>query len=448
MAMNTESIRDERPGQIRSILRALRYRNYRLFFIGQGLSLIGTWMQQVAMSWLVYRLTGSALLLGVVGFVSQVPAFLVSPFSGVLADRWDRRHMLLITQSLSMVQAFILSAFVLSGTIQVWEIILLSALLGIVNSFDIPFRQSFVVDMVEGKEDLSNAIALNSSLFHGARLIGPSLAGLLIAVVGEGVCFLINGISYLAVIASLAAMKMAPRHSLHRKRRILHELHEGITYAFTFPPIRALLMMIGLVSLLGMPYVVLMPVFAKVILHGGSHTFGFLMTAAGLGSLTAALYLASRKSVLGLGRIIVLSLSIFGLSIAAFAFSRLIWLSLILLVFAGFGVMLQIASSNTILQTIVDDDKRGRIMSLYTMAFMGMAPFGSLLAGALAGLIGAPITVLIGGISCLIGSLVFACLLPSFRKYVRPVYVRMGIIPEVAAGIRAASELTVPPEEQ
>lgn len=446
--MKPQNMPDNGPGQISSILRALRYRNYRLFFIGQGLSLIGTWMQQVAMSWLVYRLTGSALLLGVIGFVSQVPAFLVSPFSGVLADRWDRRNMLLITQSLSMVQAFILSAFVLTGTIQVWEIILLSALLGIVNSFDIPFRQSFVVDMVEGKEDLSNAIALNSSMFHGARLIGPSLAGLLIAVVGEGVCFLVNGISYLAVIASLAAMKLTPKQPSSRKRHILHELHEGITYAFTFPPIRALLMIIGLVSLLGMPYVVLMPVFAKVILKGGPHTFGFLMTAAGLGSFTAAIYLASRKSVLGLGRIIPASLGIFGVSIAVFAFSHLVWLSLILLVFAGFGVMLQIASSNTILQTIVDDDKRGRIMSLYTMAFMGMAPFGSLLAGALAGLIGTPITVLIGGISCLIGSLIFACWLPTFRKYVRPVYVRMGIIPEVAAGIGAASEMTVPPEEQ
>ena len=448
MAMKPQNMPDDGPGQISSILRALRYRNYRLFFIGQGLSLIGTWMQQVAMSWLVYRLTGSALLLGVIGFVSQVPTFLVSPFSGVLADRWDRRNMLLITQSLSMVQAFILSAFVLTGTIQVWEIILLSALLGIVNSFDIPFRQSFVVDMVEGKEDLSNAIALNSSMFHGARLVGPSLAGLLIAVVGEGVCFLVNGISYLAVIASLAAMKLTPKQPSDRKRHILHELHEGITYAFTFPPIRALLMMIGLVSLLGMPYVVLMPVFAKVILKGGPHTFGFLMTAAGLGSFTAAIYLASRKSVLGLGRIIPVSLGIFGISIAAFAFSHLIWLSLILLVFAGFGVMLQIASSNTILQTIVDDDKRGRIMSLYTMAFMGMAPFGSLLAGALAGLIGTPITVLIGGISCLIGSLIFACWLPTFRKYIRPVYARMGIIPEVAAGIGAASEMTVPPEEQ
>jgi MFS family permease len=418
-----------RSGRFASILRALRSKNFRLFFAGQGFSLIGTWMQSVAMSWLVYRMTGSAFLLGVIGFVSQVPTFLVAPFSGVLADRWNRRQILIITQSIAMAQAFILSAFVLSGTIRVWEIICLSALLGIVNGFDIPFRQSFIVEMVEEKEDLGNAIALNSSLFHGARLIGPALAGLLIAVVGEGVCFLVNALSYLAVICSLALMRITSRPAPVVKRRILSELHEGYTYAFSFTPIRSILMLIALVSMLGMPYVVLMPVFAKEILHGGPHTYGFLMTASGVGSFIGALYLASRKSVLGLGRIIAFAPGIFGLSVAVFALSNLLWLSLILLVIAGFGMMMQIASSNTFLQTVVDDDKRGRVMSLYTMAFMGMAPFGSLLAGALAGRIGAPFTVLAGGLCCVVGSVAFACQLPSFRKYVRPVYERMGILP-------------------
>jgi MFS family permease len=416
-------------GRIGSVLRALRYRNYRLFFIGQSLSLIGTWMQSVAMSWLVYRLTGSAFLLGVIGFVSQVPTFLVAPFSGVLADRWSRRYILIVTQSVAMVQAFILSVFVLTGTIKVWEIIVLSALLGIVNSFDVPFRQSFVVEMVEGKEDLGNAIALNSSMFHGSRLIGPSLAGIIIAVVGEGPCFLINGLSYMAVIVSLAAMRIETPPSVIKQHHILRQLQEGFRYAFGFPPIRYVLVLIALVSFLGMPYIVLMPVFAKEILHGGPHTFGFLMTASGLGSFTGALYLASRKSVLGLGRIIAFAPGIFGAGVAFFALSRIMWLSVILLVFAGFGMMMLIASSNTILQTVVEDDKRGRVMSMYTMAFMGIAPFGSLMAGAIAGRIGAPFTVLLGGLCSIVGSVAFVSRLPSFRKYVRPVYEQMGILP-------------------
>ncbi len=400
------------------------------------------------MSWLVYRLTGSALLLGVVGFVSQIPTLLVAPIAGVLADRWNRRNLILATQGLAMVQAFILAWLVLAGNIRVWEIILLSGVMGVINSFDVPFRQAFVVEMVNDKDDLANAIALNSSMFHGTRLIGPSLAGILIASVGEGVCFLINGISYLAVLCSLLTMKILPRPVTPRKRRILHELQEGFTYAYQFTPIRSILMLIALVSLLGIPYVVLMPVFAREILHGGPHTFGFLMTASGVGSFTAALYLASRRSILGLERIIAAAPALFGLSIAAFAFSSMTWLSLAILVFAGFGMMIHIASSNTVIQTLVDDDKRGRIMSLYTMAFMGMAPFGSLLAGALAGQIGAPRTVMLGGLCCILGAAVFSLKLPKFRKGARPVYERQGIIPAGGSAADSAAELAKTQEEQ
>jgi MFS family permease len=418
-----------RNDQSASILRAFRSKNYRLFFAGQSFSLIGTWMQQVAMSWLVYRLTGSAILLGVIGFVSQIPTLVVSPFAGVLADRWNRRRLLVATQSLAMVQAFILAALVLSGLIQVWEIILLSMFLGIVNSCDVPIRQSFVVEMVEAKEDLPNAIALNSSMFHGTRLIGPSLAGLLIVMVGEGVCFLINGFSYFAVIISLLAMQIKPIMNDFKKRRVLREVMEGFSYAFSFTPIRSVLLLLAGMSLAGFPYVILFPVFAKEILNGGPHTFGFLMTATGVGSFVSALYLASRRSVLGLGRIIAISPAVFGACIIAFSFSRSLLLSLFILVFSGFGMMILVASSNTIIQTVVDDDKRGRVMSLYTMAFMGVSPFGALLAGVLAGHIGAPHTVAIGGGCCILASAVFACGLPGFRRSATPVYRKLGILP-------------------
>lgn len=428
------------------ILRAFRSRNYRLFFAGQSFSLIGTWMQGVAMSWLVYRLTGSALLLGVIGFVSQIPTLPISPFAGVIADRWNRRRLLIAIQTLAMVQAFILAALVLTGNIRIWEIVALSALLGIVNSFDIPIRQSFMVEMV-GKDDLANAIALNSSMFQGARLIGPALAGLLIGVTGEGVCFLINGVSYLAVICSLVAIRIAHKPRSSGSLHVLNEFREGFAYTFSFTPIRSVLLLIALVSLLGLPFSVLMPVFAKEVLNGGPHTFGFLMTASGAGSLAAALYLASRKNVLGLDRIIAMSPAFFGLSIIAFSFSRSLLLSLVILVFAGFGAMIQITSSNTIIQTVVDDDKRGRVMSLYTMAFLGMAPFGSLIVGALAGRIGAPLSVALGGVCCLLGSAAFFLGLPSFRRTVRPVYEKLGIMS--GAGERENEpELRAPREER
>lgn len=433
--------------RLQLLLRALRSRNYRLFFAGQSVSMIGTWMQQVAMSWLVYRLTNSALLLGVIGFTSQIPSFLLAPVAGVLADRWDRRRLLLCTQSLAMLQAAALAFFVLAESIQVWQIVFLSLFLGVVNAFDIPARQSFVVEMVDDREDLGNAIALNSSMVNGARLIGPSIAGIVIAAVGEGICFILNAVSYLAVIVALAAMRLKHRKPRRERRRILHELGEGVVYAFGFSPIRNILLLLGLISLMGMPYTVLMPVFAKDILHGGAHTFGFLMAAAGSGAFVSTVYLASRKTVLGLGRIISFSSALFGIGLVAFALSGTLIFSLGSLFLAGFGVMAQIASSNTILQTIVEDDKRGRVMSFFTMAFIGMTPFGSLLAGAVASSIGARNTLLAGGLSCLVGAALFARELPRLREKVRPIYVRKGIIREVANGMQTAAE-SAPPQEE
>jgi MFS family permease len=433
---------------IRQLLRALRSRNYRLFVAGQSVSLVGTWMQHVAMSWLVYRLTGSALLLGVVGFTSHIPTIFISPVAGVLADRWDRRRLLIVTQGLAMLQAAFLAFAVLTGTVQVWQIILLSLILGVVNAFDIPVRQSFVVEMVEHREDLGNAIALNSSLVNGARLIGPAIAGLLIVSVGEGICFILNAASYLAVIVALAAMRLPPASPRQCARLpILRELQEGFLYAYNFGPIRSILLLLALVSLMGMPYSVLVPVFAKEILQGGAHTFGFLMTAAGSGALVGTLYLASRESVRGLGRVIVLATILFAVGVAAFALSRNFSLSLAALGLAGFGAMTLVASCNTVLQTILDEDKRGRVMSFFTMAFIGVTPFGSLGAGAMAGIIGPRDTLLLGSAACLVGGAVFARNLPRIREKVRPIYLRMGIIPEVAKALATATEQPPLPEE-
>ena len=431
----------------KTIFRTLRYRNFRLFFAGQGISVVGTWMLQVAMGWLVYRLTSSALLLGVVGFASQIPTFVLSPFAGVIADRANRHRLLIVTQTLSMVQALILAALTLTGAIQVWHIITLGFLLGCINSLDIPVRQSFLVELVEKKENLANAIALNSLMFNSARLVGPSIAGIVVAVFGEGICFLINGISFLAVIWSLALMKVLPRQPRHKDTRILDGAREGFTYAFGFAPIRFILSLLGVTSLVGMSYVVLMPVFARDILKGGAQTLGFLVASAGVGALIATVYLASRKTVLGLGRLIPISASTFAAGIMLFSLSRNLWLSMALLAVAGFGMMANMAACNTILQTIADDDKRGRVMSFYTMAFMGVAPLGSLIAGALAGRIGVTATLVIGGSLCIAASAVFATKLPAIRALVHPIYRKIGIIPEVASGVNVASELVVPPED-
>jgi len=397
-------------------------------------------MQRIAMPWLVYHMTGSALLLGVVGFVGQIPTFLLAPVAGVITDRISRYRVLLATQIISMIQAAILAILCLTGMIQIWEIILLSLILGCVNAFDVPSRHSFVIDMVEKKEDLGNAIALNSLMFNGARLIGPSIAGVMLAATGEGVCFLLNAISYVFVIISLLMMKLHIRQTQNKREQILKELGDGFRYTFGFPPIKHLLILLSISSLMGMSYSVLMPVFAKEILHGGSHTYGFLMGAAGFGALLGALFLASRKSVVKLGRIVPASAILFGAGLLGLSFSRLFPVSLLLMIFIGLGMMMQAAASNTILQTITDDDKRGRVMSFYTMSIMGTAPFGSLMAGALAKVVGTPWTIFTGGLASIIGALIFLRKLPELKAIVRPVYVKMGIIPEVAEGIQTASE--------
>ncbi len=424
-----------------TLLRALRHRNYRLFFSGQSVSLIGTWITRVATSWLVWRLTHSAGMLGIVGFTGQIPTFLLGPFAGVWVDRLDRYRVLLTAQILFMVQAFALAALALTGVIQIWHVLVLQALQGVIRAFDTPSRQSFLIDMIEDPADLSNAIALNSSMVNGARLIGPSVAGLVIAWVGEGWCFLADGVSYLAVIASLLLMHVARRQRARTETNVLQDLRDGFRYAFGFAPIRAVLLLLALVSVFGMPYTVLMPVIAAETLHGGAHTLGFLMGATGVGALAGALYLASRTSVVGLGRLIPIASSIFGLGLISFGLSRALWLSLLLMLVTGVGFMIQMAASNTVIQTLVREDMRGRVMAFYAMAFLGMAPFGSLLAGAVAGRIGAPETVTAGGVVCIVGAFAFRRQLPRLRSIVRPIYVEKGILPEVASGLGSATGL-------
>jgi len=439
---------DNKVNGVKTIFRSFQYRNYRLFFSGQSISLIGTWIQRIATPWLVYHLTGSTLMLGMVAFAGQIPTFLIAPFAGVMTDRWNRYYMLIGTQIAAMIQALALALLYYLGTIEVWEIMILSIFLGCINAFDVPSRQSFVVEMVEKKEDLGNAIALNSSMVNGARLLGPSIAGVLIAFTGEGMCFLINGLSYIFVIISLLLMRVAPRKIINTKQPIFKELKEGFSYLNNNEPIKYIIGLLALVSLMGMPYAVLMPVFAKELLHGDSHTFGFLMGASGIGALSGALYLASRNNVLGFGKIISIAALIFGFGLIAFSFSRSFFICLVLMVIIGLGMMLQMAASNTILQTIVHDHMRGRVMSYYTMAFMGAAPFGSLLAGILADKIGVPDTILVGGITCVLGGVIFMRKLPELRKAVHPIYVSLGFIPaEISSGILEASEFSGTPEE-
>jgi MFS family permease len=425
---------------LKEIFRSLKYKNYRLYFTGQSISNIGTWIQRIAMPWLVYHLTGSVLLLGVVTFCNQIPNFVLSPIAGVISDRMNRYHILIITQILATIQALVLSVLYFTGAIQVWHIVVLGLSLGCVNAFEMPARQSFVVDMIEDKTDMGNAIALNSSIVNSARLLGPSIAGVLIAATNEGVCFSINALSYIFVIVFLLMMKISPRKTKSRNTHVWQELKDGMSYAFSSAPIRSIILLLALVSLMGMPYTVLMPVFAKDILHGSSSTFGFLMGATGIGALTAAIYLASRKSVLGLLRIIPVSSAVFGIGLIAFSFSRTFLLSMALMLITGIGMIMQMASSNTILHTIVDDDKRGRIMSLFVMAMMGTAPFGGLLAGVLAARLGAPNTLLIGGLCCILGAIMFARKIPAIKKVLRPVYIKLGILPELSPELQAIEE--------
>ncbi len=419
--------------------RAFRHRDFSLFFGGQFLSLVGTWMQQVAMSWLVYRLTGSAFVLGLLGFATQFPGFVISPFAGVFVDRWDRRRIVIATQAASMAQAFLLATLVVSGAIRVWHLLALGVVLGVINGFDVPARQSFLVQLVEGSDDLANAIALNSSMFNAARLVGPAIAGLLIGLVGEGTVFMANALSYVAVLAALFAIRPHPAARAGGTVDVVRDIREGFAYAFGFPPIRAVLLVLALVSLVGMPYVVLLPVFASDVLGGGASTLGFLTSAAGLGALAGALRLASRTTVRGLGRVIAINGAVFGAALVGFGASRATWLSAAIVLVAGFGMMSFSASINTVLQTLVTEDKRGRIMSLYSMAFMGMSPFGSLIGGSIASRFGAPLAVAVGGGACIAGAAWFGRALPALRAIVRPIYVEKGIIPEVARGIQAAT---------
>jgi MFS family permease len=399
-------------------LRALRHRNFQFFISGQIISVIGSWMQSIAESWLVYRLTGSALLLGATGFASQIPVFLVAPLGGIVADRFNRQRIVIGTQISSMILALVLATLTLTGVIRVWHIFVLAALLGIVNAFDIPARQSFLVDMV-GKEDLMNAIALNSTMFNGARVIGPAIAGILVARIGEGWCFLVNGISYIAVIAGLLMMRVERPTRLAPRGPALAHLIEGYRFARHTAPIRSILLLLGLVSLVAMPYTVLMPVFADQILHGGARGLGILMGATGVGALLGALTLATRSGVLGLGRWVAFTCGGFGFSLVLFSFSRHFWLSVALLLPVGFCMMLGMASSNTLIQAMTPDHLRGRVMAMYTMMFMGMAPFGSLFAGGIAEHLGAPFTVSVGAVACIGAAFLFFFHLPKIRVEAR-----------------------------
>lgn len=424
--------------------RALRHRNFRLFFSGQSISLIGSWMTRVATSWLVYKLTKSAVLLGTVGFAGQIPTFLLAPIAGVLVDRWNRRTVLLWTQALAMAQSLLLAWLTLTGRVTIAEILVLSALQGCINAFDMPARQSFLVQMVDGehaRDDLSNAIAINSSMVNAARLIGPSLAGMLIAVTNEGWCFLIDGVSYIAVLISLIMMRVTAADAAVKQARtkqartkqartsMLVQLREGWDYVRGFAPIRTILLLFALNSLMGWPFTVLMPIFAAEVLHGGPHTLGFLMGALGIGSLGSAISLVLRKSVRGLLKMIPIAGAVFGAGLICFGLSRVEWLSMAVMLVVGFGMMQGLTASNTIIQTIVPEDKRGRVMSYYTMAFVGMAPFGSLLSGAMAHAMGAPRTVIVSGVACILGAVWFWSRIKTVRKAMRPIYEQLGIVP-------------------
>ena len=437
---------DNSASRFATTFRALKHKNFRLFFSGQFISLTGTWMQSVAQSWLVYRLTGSVVLLGLIGFASQIPVFLLAPIGGAIADRYDRRRILIITQTAAMIFAFSLAILTLTENIQVWHLFVIAALFGIANAFDIPTRQAFAVDMV-GKEDLINAIALNSSMFNGARIVGPALAGLLVAAIGEGWCFFINASSYVAVVAGLLLMKI----TIEVRPKIgsaISNIAEGFGFVAKTAPVRALLLLLGLVSLMGMPYAVLMPIFADKILGGGSGTLGFLMGASGIGALLAALNLAMRKGVFGLGKWVALASAGLGLSLILFSFSNVFWLSALLLIPVGFSMMTQMAASNTLVQSMVPDDLRGRVMSVYAMMFMGMAPLGALTAGVLANHLGAQNTVALGGSVCILGSIFFGLRLPKLKAEGRKIIVALQMTGGEPAAKASFQEPVLVPREK
>ncbi|AFZ25968.1 arabinose efflux permease family protein [Cylindrospermum stagnale PCC 7417] len=410
------------------LLPAFRSRNYQLFFAGQGISLIGTWMTQLATIWLVYHLTNSPLMLGIVGFTGQIPSFFLAPFGGVFVDRFSRYRTLIGTQILAMIQSLALAGLALTGVIQVWHIIALSLFQGFINAFDAPARQAFVPELVERRDDLANAIAINSTMINGARLIGPAIGGLLIAGIGVGYCFLVDGLSYIAVIASLLAMKIQPQQIPVTGGNVWEKIKEGFLYSFRFPPIRSILLLSALVSFMGMQYMIFIPIFADKVLHSGAEAQGYLMAASGVGALGGGIYLTTRQTVVGLGKLLASAPAILGIGLIAFSFSRFLPVSLCAMLFVGLGSILQIASANTILQTIVEDDKRGRVMSLYGMAFLGMIPLGNLFGGILANYIGTSNTLIIDGLACIIGSIIFRKQLPALRKLIRPIYEQKGIL--------------------
>lgn len=399
-------------------LRALQYRNFQLFFGGQLISLIGTWMQNVAQAWLVYRITKSSMLLGSVGFAGQIPVFLLAPLGGIVADRYSRHRVVIATQTASMILALALSALVLTHTVQIWHIFVLAALLGVVNSFDIPARQSFLVEMV-GREHLMNAIALNSSMFNASRVVGPAIAGLLVATIGEGWCFFANGVSYIAVIIGLSLMDVPRRRDLANTGSPITHIVEGFRFVLQHPPVHSILILLGVVSLTSMPYSVLMPIFADNILHGGAKALGTLMGATGVGALCGALLLASRSTLKGLGTWVALSATLFGAALIAFSFCRSYLVSVLILVPVGFFMMIEMGSSNTLIQSMVPDRLRGRVMAVYSMMFMGMAPLGSLLAGLSANRVGATWTIAGAGMICMCGAAFFWTVLPRVRTAAR-----------------------------
>lgn len=399
--------------------RTLSNRDYRLFFFGQGVSLIGTWMQNIAASWLIYRITGSAMMLGIAGFLGQMPVFFISPFAGVLGDRWSRHRILLVVQVLSMAQAFTFAAVTLTGTVRVWHILCLSAALGIINAFEMPIRQAFVIEMVRDKANLPNAIALNSTLFNASRLVGPAVAGVIVAAAGEGICFLINGVSYIAVIAAFLSMNVSSVRQVKSGKNIFSDMKEGFLYAVRFIPIRDILILISFISLFGLAFPVLLPVFAAKVFNGGSHTFGLLVSSSGAGAFLATVYLAMRKSIQGQGRIMNIAIYSLSAGLAGFAFSEYIYLSLLLLAVVGFSMIVVVASCNMVLQDMVEEDKRGRVMSFYVMAFTGASPLGSLLAGTISSRAGAPFTVFIFGLACLVIGAVFSFRLPEVSRLIK-----------------------------
>jgi len=441
-------------GKLQFLLRALRHRNYRLFFSGQIVSLIGTWLSMVATSWLVYRLATAEgrpapLLLGLVAFASQAPMFLLTPLVGVWIDRWNKHRILIATQTLSMLQSFTLAVLVLGDWINIAELVVLGIVQGLINAWDVPSRQSFTVEMIEDREDLSNAIALGSSTMHAARLVGPAIAGYLIYAVGEGWCFLIDGFSFLAVLTALLSMRGLNRAVPPRERlRAFESFSQGLRYAFGSVPIRTLLVTVAVTSLTSMSQSTLMPIFAARVLDGGERTYGWLLGATGVGALAGSLYLASRRSVLGLGRVIAVGCALAGIGMTGFAWSTSIWLSMPLLAVVGFSLVSSMAACNTVLQTIVDDDKRGRVMALFTMAFLGVAPLGSLAGGTIATFVGAPLTVTFCGLGCLAMAGVFMLRLPTLRPLLRPIYQSKGILPQVAKGLQNTEAISLPSESE